>query len=77
MFLHNYTPILFTLADICTVCAEKWMEAAFKKQFEYQDAPIYIIKREKGEASVYSEDEEEPVKESVSILNAFHLLSSS
>ncbi|ODM99523.1 Ubiquitin carboxyl-terminal hydrolase 48, partial [Orchesella cincta] len=45
--------------DICNTCAESWLEGAFRRQFQYQDAPIYVIRREKGE-TFESEDEDAP-----------------
>lgn len=51
--------------DICDVCAEEWLYGAINKQFNYQDSPLYVIKKEKGEV-VESEDEEPSNKEPVS-----------
>lgn len=60
--------------DICNTCAEQWLIRAFKMQFEYEDAPLYVIKKEKGDA-VESEEEDstkEMVQQSKKSINIMH-----
>lgn len=70
--------MLIFVADICYDCAEEWLFGAFNKQFDYQDSPLYVIKREKGE--IPESDDEEPSKEpvcelfTVSFFSHFHSL---
>ncbi len=67
LFERNENFLLFVVMtlDICDVCAEEWLYGAINKQFNYQDSPLYVIKKEKGEV-VESEDEEPSNKEPVS-----------
>jgi len=45
--------------DLCNECAAEWVEGKFRKQFEYEDSLIYVVKREKGE-TIESDEEDTP-----------------